>query len=83
MVCELGSAILARLKHDKHSVDQLRVGYKDKFKDDAYLQQRDRLDRVLMMDVRDMTQHRDSCLVCRITNVRVNPFGNPHSPELK
>jgi hypothetical protein len=64
MLCELGYAILARLKQDKDAVDELQDAYRDKIRGESYIQERDRLDRLLVKDLQEITEHRESCLEC-------------------
>jgi hypothetical protein len=66
MMCELGYAILNRLKQDKDAVDQLQVDYKGRIRGETFVKERNRLDVLLVRGVREMREHRQSCLECGI-----------------
>lgn len=66
MMCEVGYAILNRLKQDKDAVDQLQADYRDKIRGESYIQERNRLDKLLVKDLQEITEHRESCLECGV-----------------
>jgi hypothetical protein len=66
MMCEVGLSILNRLKQDKDAVDQLQADYKGRIRGDRFINERNRLDLLLVQDVREIKEHRKSCLECGI-----------------
>jgi hypothetical protein len=68
MMCEVGYAILSRLKQDKDAVDQLQADYRGRVRSEPFFRERNRLDQLLVQDVREMKEHRQSCLECGLTS---------------